>query len=100
MLTIVRHKPDSGKKLKALGNLTVSMLQAAKDGLPTRHVTMKSRGGLMFASADYYQLMCKIEDRFYCTVMMRSNFALTTEDVVVKIRQDLRQDPLSKNSKC
>ena len=64
-----RSKPaESAELFLALDNLKVDMLTAAKEGLPTRHVTLKSRGGLIFASKGYYQLMCKVEDRFYTTV--------------------------------
>ena len=64
------HTRAKGKKalLSALDGMTISAAAAAAKGLPTRHVTIKNRGGLVFASVEYYQLMCKIEDCFYSTV--------------------------------
>ena len=68
MLTRAKTKPNAKALIAAMDNMTMSSTAAAKIGLPTRHVTLKNRGGLVFASVEYYQLMCKIEDRFYSTV--------------------------------
>ena len=70
----------SKKMLTTLNSLTVSAKVAAKLGLHTRHITIKNRGGLLFASQSYYELMSKIEDMFYSTIMMRDNFALARPD--------------------
>ena len=79
----------SKKMLAALKSLTVSTKVAAKLGLPTRHVTIKNRGGLLFASQAYYELMSKIEDMFYSTIMMRDNFALARPDAILNIKKKL-----------
>lgn len=87
------NKKMKKKLLSALDNLSVDGLSAAKSGLPTRHVTLKSRGGLLFASGPFYQLMSQVEDRFYSsTVLMRENFALAREDVINNIREGLLLD--------
>ena len=54
--------------LAALSNFTVDGKVAAMHGLPTRHVTMKTRGGLTYACKRYYEVFSKMEDRFFCTV--------------------------------
>ena len=68
METRAKNKANAKHFLSALDNLKISADVAAKHGLPTRHVTLRNRGGLIFASANYYLLMCKVEDRFYSTV--------------------------------
>ena len=68
METRAKNKANCKQFLSALDNLKISADAAAKHGLPTRHVTLRNRGGLIFASANYYLLMCKVEDRFYSTV--------------------------------
>ena len=104
---------DKETLISALDNMTISASAAAARGLPTRHVTIKNRGGLVFASVGYYELMCKIEDRFYSTVgdtfvacrdvcshiftivsqvLMRENFTLANPDVIVNIRSVIMQD--------
>ena len=83
--TECKHKPNAKSLLQALSNLTVDMLTASKLGLPTRHVTLKSRGGLMFASTRYYQLMCKIEDKFYSTVCFLSHVLLPMDYVLMHV---------------
>ena len=69
--TQVKRKKNQKELTASLDALIVDSKVAAKLGLPTRHVTIKNRGGLQFASKEYYDLMCKIEMRFYSTVMMR-----------------------------
>ena len=69
--TQVKRKSKSQELLTSLDALTVDSKVAAKLGLPTRHVTIRNRGGLQFASKEYYDLMCKIEMRFYSTTLMR-----------------------------
>ena len=66
--TLAKHKCNAKALINALDGMTVDGTTAAKLGLPTRHVTMKNRGGLVFASSAYYKLMNKIENRFYSTV--------------------------------
>ena len=62
------QKSKMEKKLAALSHFTVDHKAAAKQGLPTRHVTMKTGGGLTYASQLYYEVFSKMEDRFFCTV--------------------------------
>ena len=110
MQTQCKRKPDAKVLLQTLDNLCIDMFTAAKQNLPTRHVTLKSRGGLIFASKEYYELMEQIEDRFYSTVCcccclctphtfhlntqvtMRQNFALAKQDAIVNIRRSLLHD--------
>ena len=94
LITLCKRKPSqqSEKLLASVNALTVEPKIAAKLGLPTRHVTIKNRGGLLFASKQYYELMCKIEMRFYSTVVMRQNFALARPDVIANIKKELLQD--------
>ena len=66
--TQAKQKTNGKVFLKALDSLTIDAREATKLGLPCRHVVVKSRGGLVFASCSYYRLMCKVEDRFYSTV--------------------------------
>ena len=66
--TQAKHKRNAKALLNALDGMTVDGMTAVKLGLPTRHVTMQNRGGLVFASSAYYELMNKIENRFYSTV--------------------------------
>lgn len=61
-------RKETKKMLSELDCLSVDMRTAAKDSLPTRHVTVKSRGGLLFACKEFYHLIAKVEDRFYDTV--------------------------------
>jgi hypothetical protein len=69
LVTESKRKPEKSKiLLHNIDRLKVDMMTAAKLRLPTRHVTLKSRGGLIFASKNFYELMCKVEDRFYSTV--------------------------------
>ena len=68
LITLAKRKPNAKELLSALDRLSVDMLTAAKQGLPCRHVTIRSRGGLLFASRQYFELMNKIEDHFYSTV--------------------------------
>lgn len=68
METRARQKPNASALLASLDNMTITATAASKSDLPTRHVTLRNRGGLKFASVDFYELMCKIEDRFYSTV--------------------------------
>ena len=49
---------------------------AVKLDLPTRHVTMRTGGGLSFASHAYYNWFVKVEDRFFCTVRFNAAHAL------------------------
>ena len=63
-----KSKTNGKVLLQALDSLTITAHEAKKMGLPCRHVVLKNRGGLVFASYNYYQLMCEVEDRFYCTV--------------------------------
>jgi len=51
--------------LTALSHFTVEHSIAAKAGLPTRHVTAKTGGGLTYASQRYYEVFSHIEDRFF-----------------------------------
>ena len=90
--TQVKDKPQTKELLVALNSLTVEAKVAAKLGLPTRHVTLKNRGGLLFASKGYYELMCKIEMRFYSTILMRKNFALLQSDAIANIKNQLLVD--------
>lgn len=69
--TQVKRKTKKQELLASLDALTVDSKVAAKLGLPTRHVAIRNRGGLQFASKEYYNLMCKIEMRFYSTLFMR-----------------------------
>ena len=65
---LAKNKCNAKALINALGGMTVDGMTAARLGLSTRHVTMKNRGGLVFASSAYYKLMNKIENRFYSTV--------------------------------
>lgn len=67
------------------------MYVQAKEGLPTRHVTAKTGGGLTYASKRYYEVFSRIEDRFFCTVVMRNNFSVDC-DIIKKIKDDLLSD--------
>ena len=72
VLHSVRGVLSRGKKRKLLlpflNGFTVDASAAAQLGLPTRHVTMRTGGGLSFASKAYYLWFSKLEDRFFCTV--------------------------------
>ena len=57
-------------QLRWLESFVVDSAVAAKFGLPTRHVTMRTGGGLVFASPKYYKVFSKMEDYFYCTVSL------------------------------
>ena len=57
-------------QLRFLDPFVVDSGTAARCGLPTRHVTMRTGGGLVFASAEYYKVFCKMEDYFFCTVSL------------------------------
>ena len=94
LMTQAKHKPKHQSKelLSSLEALTVKPNIAAKLGLPTRHVTIKNRGGLLFASKQYYELMNKIEMRFYSTITMRKNLALAQPDVIQNIKNELLLD--------
>lgn len=94
LITQSKLKPEQQAKelLSSLHALTVKAAIATKLGLPTRHVAAKNRGGLLFASKKYYELMSKIEMRFYSTVAMRQNLALAQPDVIANIKKELLQD--------
>ena len=113
-------RKETKKLVAELDTLSVDMRTAVKYCLPTRHVTLKSRGGLLFASKEFYHLIAKVEDRFYGTVrlcliicfttcfthknscnihvsvnmqvLMRQNFALASEDAIVNIKCALLTD--------
>jgi hypothetical protein len=70
----------------------VDMHTATKWCLPTRHVTIKSRGGLLFVCKEFYHLIAKVEDHFYDTVLMRQNFALASKDAIINIKASLLVD--------
>ena len=94
LITLSKLKPELQAKLllASVNALTVKAAIAAKLGLPTRHVAAKNRGGLLFACKKFYELMCKIEMRFYSTVAMRQNLALAQPDVIHNIKKELLQD--------
>ena len=67
---IVKRRKDKNadRQLLCLRGFCVDVDTAAQHGLPTRHVCMKTGGGLVYASKAYYQVFSKMEDFFYCTV--------------------------------
>ena len=63
----------------------------AKAGMPTRHVVMKTGGGLTYASTKYYNVFSSMEDRFFCTVTMRQSFAVES-DIIKRVEDNLLSD--------
>ena len=78
--------------LSALKHFQVTSEQASKDGLPTRHVTLCTGGGLRFASKRYYQVFEEVEDRFFCRTTLSQVFALPDLNIIRHIKEDLLQD--------
>ena len=48
-------------------------------------------GGLTYASKRYYEVFSRMEDRFFCTVVMRQNFCVDS-NIINKITDDLLTD--------
>jgi len=65
---ILRRRKDAEVWLRCFEHFTVDITTAAKDALPTRHVTLKTGGGLLFVSKACYEVMSKMENYFFCTV--------------------------------
>ena len=63
-----KNQDNADRQLLCLRGFCVDADTAAQHGLPTRHVCMKTGGGLVYASKAYYQVFSKMEDFFYCTV--------------------------------
>ena len=79
VLHSVRNELSRGKQSKILlpflKNFIVDARDAVKLDLPTRHVTMRTGGGLSFGSHAYYIWFVKVEDRFFCTVRFNTAHA-------------------------
>ena len=85
---IMRRK-DADVWLRHFNDMHVDSISAQKLGLPTRHVTLKTGGGLLFASPSFYDVVNKMEDHFFCTVSMRTNFSVPNTNVIRNIRAKL-----------
>ena len=72
------RRKETKTMVAELDNLSVGMRTAVKECLPTRHVTLKSRGGLLFVCTEFYHVIAKVEDRFYDTVCFRLFHTHTT----------------------
>ena len=83
------RRKDADEWLHHFEQLHVSSFSAQKAGLPTRHVTLRTGGGLLFSSPQFYGVMSKMEDYFFCTVSMRKNFAVPQTDAISNIRAQL-----------
>lgn len=96
------RRKDAADWLRHFNVLHVDSISAQKAGLPTRHVTLKTGGGLLFVSKEFYSVMSKMEEQFFCTVSMRKNFALPQTDAISNIRSKLLDSQSLKTlfSKC
>ena len=121
-----RKGKDTDRQLLCLETLCVDSDTAAKQGLPTRHVTLKTGGGLVFASKGFYEVFSQMEDFFYCTVgphrhtlythhvvmstctpscpnpqvTMRANFGMPDVDIISTIGQSILDDENVRSSFC
>ena len=85
-------KKKNGDYLTALHHFEVAAEVAATDGLPTRHITLHTGGGLRFASKSYYQVFEIFEDRFFCRTTMNQTFALPNVNIIRHIKDGLLSD--------
>ena len=89
---LVKSKKNK-EYLKALDYFESTPEVAAKaSSLPTRHCNLKTGGGLRYASKRYYEVFTKMEDHFFCTVVMRRNFGLPNVNIITNIKDELLSD--------
>ena len=85
-------KKKNADYLNALQFFEVAVEAATKDGLPTRHVTLHTGGGLRFASKSYYQVFKIFEDRFFSRTTLSQTFELPDVNIICHIRNGLLSD--------
>ena len=82
----------NGGYLDALKHFEVTATEATESGLPTRHVTLCTGGGLRFPSQKYFDVFEMVEDRFFGRTILGKVFALPNVDIIRQISDDLLSD--------
>ena len=80
-----RQVKNVDRQVKCVRGFCVSADTAAKHGLPTRHVVMKTGGGLVYPSKEYYEIFSKMEDYFYCTVNINCVCVFSNNPVYISL---------------